>query len=184
MRVIGGTARGRRLRVPRGKAVRPTADRVRETLFNWLQGELEGAVVLDLFAGSGALGIEALSRGAGHATFVEQSRAAAAVLRENVEAVFGEDPRIRRIQSSAWGVLERPPDRAFDLVFLDPPFGHHWADRAARALEEGAWLAPGARIYVEAGVDEGPPQVPPGWEEDRAGTCGESSFHLYRRTQG
>ena len=86
MRVIGGSERGRRLQVPKGRDVRPTPDRVRETLFNWLQGEIEGAVVLDLFAGSGALGIEALSRGAGVATFVENARPALTALEANLEA--------------------------------------------------------------------------------------------------
>ncbi|MFA9461395.1 16S rRNA (guanine(966)-N(2))-methyltransferase RsmD [Thiohalorhabdus methylotrophus] len=180
MRVIGGAARGRRLRVPRGKDVRPTADRVRETLFNWLQGEVEGARVLDLFAGSGALGIEALSRGAGHATFVEQGRPALAALRDNL-TIFGEDARIRVVPASAWRFLAGTAERPFDLVFLDPPFGHQWAGRAAAALEVGGWLAPEARIYLEAGKDEGSPTVPERWREDRSGTCGASDFHLYRR---
>ncbi|MFP4615667.1 MAG: 16S rRNA (guanine(966)-N(2))-methyltransferase RsmD [Thiohalorhabdus sp.] len=180
MRVIGGQAKGRSLRVPRGRGVRPTADRVRETLFNWLQGEVEGSVALDLFAGSGALGIEALSRGADHATFVESARGAQAALRENL-ALFGEDPRIRVVSASAWRFLEGPAERPFDLVFLDPPFGHGWAARAAAVLEEGGWLAQEARIFLEVGGDEDPPAVPAGWRDDRRGSCGESAFHLYRR---
>ncbi|HKL78265.1 MAG TPA: 16S rRNA (guanine(966)-N(2))-methyltransferase RsmD [Gammaproteobacteria bacterium] len=180
MRIIGGHARGRRLQVPKGRDVRPTPDRVRETLFNWLQGELEGAAVLDLFAGSGALGLEALSRGAARVTFVENSRPALAALTANLETV-GEPPGAEVVRTSAWRFLRGAPDRPYELVFLDPPYGQGLAAQAAQALEEGGWLQARARIYVETGVEEGPPDVPAHWRQHRAGTCGEVAYRLYDR---
>jgi 16S rRNA (guanine966-N2)-methyltransferase len=176
VRVIGGSERGRRLQVPKGRDVRPTPDRVRETLFNWLQGEVDGADVLDLFAGSGALGAEALSRGAGFATFVENNRGALAALAGNVEWV---GDRCEIVRASAWRFLERPPARRYDLVFLDPPYGRGWAARAAQRLQAGGWLAPHAVVYVETGADEGAPDVPAGWDLRREGTAGDVAYRLY-----
>ena len=178
MRVIGGSERGRRLQVPKGRDVRPTPDRVRETLFNWLQGEVAGAAVLDLFAGSGALGIEALSRGAAVATFVEGARPALSALEANL-APFSDGDRAEVVRTSAWPYLDRPPARRYHLVFLDPPYGRGWAARAARRLEAGGWLAPGAAIYVETGADEPAPKVPPTWEQRREGRCGEVAYRLF-----
>ncbi len=180
MRVIGGSERGRRLRAPKGRDVRPTPDRVRETLFNWLQGELEGVTALDLFAGSGALGIEALSRGAGQVTFVESARPALAALQENL-TLFGRDSRIRLVRASAWQFLAGFPERAFELVFLDPPYGRGWVLRAGQTLEGGGWLTPAAWVYVEAGREEDPVPVPENWQPYREGTCGEVAYRLYRR---
>ena len=179
MRVIGGSERGRRLQVPRGRDVRPTPDRVRETLFNWLQGEIEGAAVLDLFAGSGALGIEALSRGAAVATFVESTRPALAALEANL-APFAETGRAEVVRASAWRCLDQAPARRYHLVFLDPPYGRGWAARAAERLAAGGWLAPGAAVYVETGTDEGTPAVPRNWRLRREGTCGEVAYRLYQ----
>ena len=182
MRVIAGDLKGRRLHVPAGKAVRPTPDRVRETLFNWLQGEVAGAAVLDLFAGSGALAIEALSRGADSARLVEQDRGAVAALRANVTLLAAPE-RVHVDRASAWSVLERPAPGVFHLVFLDPPYGRGWPARAAAALEAGGWLAADARIYVEAGTDEPPPEMPAAWCEDRSGRCGDVAYRLYRRSE-
>ena len=119
MRVVGGSARGRRLRAPAGRSVRPTSDRAREAIFNALQsrGGVEGARVVDLFAGSGALGIEALSRGAASATFVERDRAAAGVVRENL-AALGLDGRVVVADAVAFAVREG----GFDVAFADPPY--------------------------------------------------------------
>ena len=180
MRVIGGSARGRRLQVPRGRDVRPTPDRVRETLFNWLQGDLDGVTALDLFAGSGGLGIEALSRGAGHVTFVENGRPALAALQENL-TFFGGDGRVRMVRASAWQFLAGRPERAFELVFLDPPYGRGWVSRAGDLLESGGWLTPAAWIYVESARDEDPVPVPENWQPHREGTCGEVAYRLYHR---
>ncbi|MEF8982067.1 RsmD family RNA methyltransferase, partial [Thiohalorhabdus sp.] len=115
MRVIGGSERGRRLQVPKGREVRPTPDRVRETLFNWLQGEVEGTAALDLFAGSGALGIEALSRGAAVATFAENARPALAALEANL-ASLTDSGRSEVVRVPVWRYLKQAPARSYHLV--------------------------------------------------------------------
>ncbi|MEF8793433.1 MAG: 16S rRNA (guanine(966)-N(2))-methyltransferase RsmD [Thiohalorhabdus sp.] len=179
MRVIGGSERGRRLQVPKGREVRPTPDRVRETLFNWLQGEVEGTAALDLFAGSGALGIEALSRGAAVATFAENARPALAALEANL-ASLTDSGRSEVVRVPVWRYLKQAPARSYHLVFLDPPYGRGWAARAAHRLETGGWLAPGAAIYVETGADESAPEVPATWGQRREGRCGEVAYRLFR----
>jgi len=158
MRVIGGSARGRRLRAPQGQRTRPTADRVREALFDLLAGYCSGARVLDLFAGTGALGIEALSRGAESALFVERAPEPLSALRQNLEACgFAERAEVRRgdalriVDSIARG------GAGFDLVFLDPPYGRGLGRTALAALAQSDLLAGGARVIVESGTDEGEP---------------------------
>jgi 16S rRNA (guanine966-N2)-methyltransferase len=149
VRVIAGCLRGRRLRVP-SAGVRPTADRVREALFARL-GDLEGARVLDLYAGSGALGIEALSRGAVSAVFVERASAVAAVLRGNLH-VLELECRSELIRGDAPGRVRRLAEagRRFDLVFVDPPYARRdELERALRAIATSGILAPGARVVVE-----------------------------------
>src|SRR5215210_8563424 len=149
MRVIAGTYKGRRLQAPAGAATRPTADRVREALFSILGARVEGARVLDLFAGSGALGLEALSRGAAEATFVDSSAAAVRAVRANLEALGGE-AEVRR--EDALRFLHASPGKArhYDLVLLDPPYG--LAERLGRELSEAlpAVLAPAALVISES----------------------------------
>jgi len=151
MRVIAGTLGGRRLRAPAGRATRPTSDRVREALFSML-GELDGARVLDLFAGSGALGIEALSRGAAHAVFVERDAGAAAVLRENLRALGVGPERAELRHADARAALRHASasGETYDLVFIDPPYGEAstWSPRLAALLPE--LLAPGGRAVAES----------------------------------
>ncbi|MGH6717934.1 MAG: 16S rRNA (guanine(966)-N(2))-methyltransferase RsmD [Alphaproteobacteria bacterium] len=158
MRVIGGRHRGRRIAAPPGPAVRPTADRVREALFNILvhgglvPGGLDGARVLDLFAGSGALGLEALSRGAAHVTFVERESAAIGAITRNL-AAFGEMSRATVLARDA----TRPGGRVglpVTLAFVDPPYGQGLALQALARLAAGAWLAAGALVVVETAVRE------------------------------
>jgi len=159
MRIVGGKHRGRRLLAPPGETVRPTSDRAREALFNILShGRLapEGvpfadAVVLDAFAGTGALGLEALSRGAAEALFIEQDRAALVILRRNI-AALGEDARARIIASDA----TRPPraPSACGLAFLDPPYRSGLAAAALAALDASGWLMPGALAILELGARE------------------------------
>jgi len=159
MRVIAGSVRGHRLRGVRGRRVRPTADRVREGLFSMLQSrvDLDGARVLDLFSGTGALGIEALSRGAGETVFVEQGRAALPVLRANLEACgFGCRAEVRQQPvQRALRELEKA-ERDFDGVLLDPPYNRGLLASTLEVLAESALLRAGAWIVGEGHVDETP----------------------------
>jgi 16S rRNA (guanine966-N2)-methyltransferase len=152
MRIVGGRWRGRALKAPPSQAVRPTADRLRESLFNILvhayANPIEGARVLDLFAGTGALGIEALSRGAAFALFVDDGLESRALLRSNVEALgLGGTTRIFRRDASKLGPAH--PVAPFSLVFADPPYGKGLAEKALASARDGGWLTDGALIVVE-----------------------------------
>lgn len=151
MRVIGGAERGRRLRAPRGLRTRPTADRVREALFDILGPAIRGMRVLDLFAGTGAVGIEALSRGAARAVFVERDREALRVLRANLAALGLDRARARVVAGDALASLPAlgRSEAPFDLVFADPPYAGDLAARARAALAGGGLLAAGARLVVQ-----------------------------------
>jgi len=151
LRIIGGTWRGRRLRFPPSPEIRPTPDRVRETLFNWLAARVPGARCLDLFAGSGALGLEALSRGASHVTFVERDLAAAHEISARLTEWGARGANVEH--SDARRFLEQTPSAPFDIVFLDPPFASTLVDETAARLEQGGWLADNALIYVESPAD-------------------------------
>jgi 16S rRNA (guanine966-N2)-methyltransferase len=175
LRIIGGTWRGRKLRFPAGADIRPTPDRVRETLFNWLGAAVQGARCLDLFAGSGALGLEALSRGAAHVTFVERDAAAAQALRLLLREWQARDARVERADALHYLAGEARP---FDLVFLDPPFGADLLGRAAASLEERHWLQGSARIYLECAARDGLPSLPAAWRLLKAKQAGEVGYHL------
>ena len=178
LRIIGGRHRGRRLQFPAGVEIRPTPDRVRETLFNWLQPRIAAARVLDLFAGSGALGLEAMSRGAAHVTFVERDRRAAAAI-ESLLKEWGEaSGEVICGDALAW--LKRPTGIApFDIVFLDPPYDADLLGESASALAEGGRLAPDARVYLERRAREPMAALPAGWRELREGRAGEVGYHLF-----
>lgn len=178
--MIGGAHRGRKLHFPNVPGLRPTADRVRETLFNWLQGELYGRRVLDLFAGSGALGIEALSRDAGRVQFVERSRDAAQQLRENLNLLnAGERAQLSQSDAQRW--LQQTPSEPFDLVLLDPPFADRLLGKIAQQLEAQPWLADGAWIYIEQDAQHPWPDLPSGWQLHREGKAGQAVFRLFKR---
>jgi 16S rRNA (guanine966-N2)-methyltransferase len=152
MRVVGGSLRGRTLAAPKSQQIRPTADRLRESLFNILThaygDPITGARVLDLFAGTGALGIEALSRGAAFALFVDDGAEARALLRENVATLgLGGTSRVFRRDATKLGPAH--PVEPFSLVFLDPPYGRGLAEQALAAARDGGWLLPDALIVVE-----------------------------------
>lgn len=150
MRIIAGAWRGRVINAPPGQATRPTADPVRETLFSMLAsrlGPLEDLRVADLFAGSGALGFEALSRGAASVTFVETDAAAAAVIRSNA-AKLGASDRIRVLSASA---LSLPAAEPFDLIFADPPYAEGAGSKLVEAVDQAKWLAPGGWLSIETG---------------------------------
>ena len=137
MRVTGGESRGRRIKMPRN--IRPTQGRVKEAVFNIVAAQVEGARVLDLFAGSGAIGIEALSRGAAHVTFVDREERGLAILRQNLDALgFKQRAQIVRADVARW--IEASPDelRAADLIFLDPPYGDAVFDRALQAIDSSS----------------------------------------------
>ena len=167
MRIVGGALRGRTLLAPRSQAIRPTADRLRESLFNILvhgYGDpVSGARALDLFAGTGAFGLEAISRGAAFALFVDQSAEARALIRANVEALgLGGVTRIFRRDATRLGPAH--PLEPFALVFLDPPYGKGLAEKALVSARDGDWLAPGALIVVEEAADAAF-MAPAGFEE-------------------
>ena len=175
LRIIGGEWRGRRIRFAARPGIRPTPDRVRETLFNWLAPVVEESRCLDLFAGSGALGFEALSRGADVATFVESDRLAAERLRETISKLGTECAVVVEADALRW--LDGPP-QLFDLVFLDPPFASGLLAKAFAKLDSGGWLSPGARVYLEAPAKDGPPPLPAGWTLHRSGKAGAVGYHL------
>ncbi|MGQ0836916.1 MAG: 16S rRNA (guanine(966)-N(2))-methyltransferase RsmD [Gammaproteobacteria bacterium] len=180
LRIIGGTWRSRRLRFPSAPEIRPTPDRVRETLFNWLAPRIAGARCLDLFAGSGALGLEALSRGASRVVFVERERQAAAELRRLLHEWDARGGTLVRADAQRFlaGVAE-----PFDVVFLDPPFtSRELLSGVAARLETGGWLAPRALIYVECAAREGLPELPSSWKAAKTGRAGEVGYHLLERT--
>jgi 16S rRNA (guanine966-N2)-methyltransferase len=176
LRIIAGRWRGRRFRFP-PLTIRPTPDRVRETLFNWLQTRIEGARCLDLYAGSGALGLEALSRGAASVVFVEQQRAAVQALQALLSEWQASGASVLCTDAHRY-LAGTPPQGGFNIVFLDPPYDSAELARAAAALEHG-WLAEGARLYLEHSRAAPLPQLPERWRELRSGTAGEVGYHLF-----
>lgn len=165
MRIVSGEFRGKTLAAPRGEATRPTSDRARQAIFNilehapWSDGVREKRVI-DLFAGSGALGFEALSRGAAFCLFVETDEAARGAIRENVDAMglFGRT-RVHRRDATQLGVRPGADGPAFDLAFLDPPYAKGLGETALARLAQGGWLAPGATVVFERAAAEGPFEV-------------------------
>jgi 16S rRNA (guanine966-N2)-methyltransferase len=165
-RIIAGEAGGRRLAVPAGEAVRPTSDRVKESVFSALgPGRLVGARVLDLYAGSGALGLEALSRGAAEALLVDRDQAAARAIRANIETLGFEDRAVLRQTPVATLLAGPPPGDPFDLALLDPPYDTPAADVEAvlRLVVEGEWVTPHTTLVVERAANSSPLTWPAGW---------------------
>jgi 16S rRNA (guanine966-N2)-methyltransferase len=181
LRIIGGAWRGRRFRFPDVPDIRPTPDRVRETLFNWLGRDVQQSRCLDLFAGSGALGLEALSRGAASVLFVEQVAVAMQDLQERLTEWKASGATVVRSDALQFLRAERDRGDTFDIVFLDPPFTQDLLPAAARLLEERGWLAREALIYVEAPAREALPPLPVGWRQMKAKQAGEVGYHLYAR---
>ena len=175
-RIIAGAWRRRKLHFPALPGIRPSPDRVRETLFNWLRDRVEGARCLDLFAGSGALGLEALSRGANSVTFVDRERQAVEAIRAHLELLGASGGEA--VQSDAFAWLTQPP-RPFDIVFLDPPFDAGLLPNLCTRLGEG-WLKPTSLIYMEY-AEESPPEVPAGWRILRESRAGRVGFRLLER---
>jgi 16S rRNA (guanine966-N2)-methyltransferase len=178
LRIVGGGWRGRRVHFPDSPGLRPTPDRVRETLFNWLQFSLAGARCLDLFAGSGALGIEALSRAAREVVFVDEAAAVAESLREELERLDG-TARGRVVQTTAARYLGTPGE-PFDLIFLDPPFGQDALAEPIALIEAGGWIKPGGAVYLESERQAGAPLLPAGWDLVKSKSAGEVGYYLAR----
>lgn len=179
VRIIGGVWRSRLLEFPETAPVRPTPDRVRETVFNWLAPYLPGAACLDLFAGSGAFGFEVLSRGAARAVLVEQDANAVAALRNNRDRLQAGGAEI--VHADAVHFLSGPV-QAFDVVFVDPPYASGLLEHCTRLLEERGWIRPGGFIYLEAREGEIPP-LPPDWQLLRSKSAGQVGYHLCRRIE-
>ena len=180
VRIIAGRWRGRRLAVEDEPDVRPTPDRVRETLFNWLAPDLPGARCLDLFAGSGALGFESVSRGAAEAVLVDRSRAVCDRLREECARLDAADS-VSVIEADALGWLTRRPTGTgapFDIAFVDPPHRLEVHREVAIRLVEHGWLAPTARVWFEVVRRREPPDLPAGWTFLKSGRAGEVRYHL------
>jgi 16S rRNA (guanine966-N2)-methyltransferase len=176
LRIIGGEHRGRRLQfTDQNGDLRPTGDRMRETLFNWLQFELRDKRVLDLFAGSGALGAEALSRGAAHAVLVEKKAERAADLSKQLKPLFGGRIFIQQADALKWLPRAEGP---FDLVFIDPPYDLGAQQPACELLIQHRLLAPNARVYVESRRSDTPPSVP--WVLEKEKVMGDAVARLYR----
>tara|TARA_B100000446_G_scaffold21525_1_gene17569 strand:- start:996 stop:1598 length:603 start_codon:yes stop_codon:yes gene_type:complete len=180
LRLIGGKWRGRKLNFPAVEGLRPTGDRIRETLFNWLMADLPGARCLDAFSGSGALGLEALSRGAQAATLVEMNPVAARQLQDNLKLLQCEQAEV--INDSCLNWLARAPENAFDVVFLDPPFQQNLWHETIALLDQRQWLKPEAAIYIET-PRKLALEVPQSWQLHREKHAGDVSYRLYYRQQ-
>jgi 16S rRNA (guanine966-N2)-methyltransferase len=180
LRVIAGHWRGRKWRFRAESGVRPTPDRVRETLFNWLAPRIVGARCLDLFAGSGALGIEALSRGAAQVCCVDTQATLLQALRKQLADWRASGHEL--IQADALRWLGEAPPRAFDLVFLDPPFASGLNEPALRLLTSRPWLAAGAWIYLEQNAADPLPALPAGWAPRKSGRAGAVGYYLLHAT--
>lgn len=178
LRIVGGLWRGRSIDFPAIDAIRPSPDRVRETLFNWLQTHIVGARCLDLFAGSGALGIEALSRGASAVTFVDREPQVGRHLTQTLQRLGAIGATVKTEDATRF--LARTPE-PFDVIFLDPPFASTLLQAVFARLPEG-WLAPEAHIYVECPADTPLPPLAEGWSVYRSKQAGQVGYHLLRVT--
>ncbi len=178
-RIIGGVWRSRRLTFAAVDGVRPTPDRVRETVFNWLREYTEGARCLDLFAGSGAFGFEALSRGAAHVVMVDCDTRVIRQLQDNA-MLLGATQAVT-ITSRAIDYLQRQPER-FDVVFLDPPYQSVTLEQCCAQLEQRGWLSPLAYIFIETHSAAELPPLPPNWQLLRSKKAGQVGYHLLERT--
>ncbi|HEV7433007.1 MAG TPA: 16S rRNA (guanine(966)-N(2))-methyltransferase RsmD [Steroidobacteraceae bacterium] len=177
LRIIAGQWRGRRWKFPEAE-IRPTSERIRETLFNWLQSRVSGRRCLDLYAGSGALGLEALSRGAAHCVFVDQNAQAIAAIGDVLREWGAGSEAAELLHCRAEQYLKRAA-RPFDLVFLDPPFAGAALAEVATQLQAKGWLSPGCLVYFEHPRMAPLPALAEGWEPLRDGVAGAVGYDLY-----
>ena len=178
LRIVAGIWRSRLLEIADVPGLRPTAERIRETVFNWLTPHLAGARCLDLFAGTGALGLEALSRGAAEAVFVETSPLAASTLQKNIAALEATEATVRR--ADAVNYVQHPGTDQFDIIFLDPPFADDLHGNLCKLLNESSILAADALVYIEE--DRAKPEValPPNWQTLKTKSAGNVRYSLVK----
>lgn len=180
LRIIGGQWRGRKLNFPTVDGLRPTPDRVRETLFNWLAPVIVDAHCLDLFSGSGALGFEALSRGAAHVDFVDTSNLVTQQLKLNLQTLQCNNASIHNSQALPW--LQQP-QQCYDLIFLDPPFGKNLAGDCIDAIHSQQWLKENSWVYLETSSHEPLPNIPHHWQLHREKIAGQVCYRLFKAGQ-
>ena len=178
LRIIGGQWRSRKLSFPDVVGLRPTPDRVRETLFNWLAAHIRDSRCLDLFAGSGSLGFEALSRYARHVTMVEMDKGAAQQLSKNLSTLQSQQATVIQRDALSWLADSAEP---FDIIFLDPPFRRDLLDTVCQRLEQGGWLSDEALIYIEREREGVAPQLPANWRLLKDKQAGQVCYQLYQR---
>ena len=178
IRIIGGQWRGRKLPVPESPGLRPTTDRVRETLFNWLAPSIVDASCLDCFAGSGALGLLAISRSAANATLLEMERGVAQQLQKNLATLKASNAKVVNTNTLAFLAQAGAPH---DIVFVDPPFRKGLLEETLKLLENNGWLSDEALIYIESEVENGLPPVPMNWHVYREKVAGQVAYRLYQR---
>ena len=179
LRIIGGEWRGRKLRFPDVPNLRPTPDRVRETIFNWLAPMIQGARCLDLFAGSGALGLEALSRGAAFTCFVDSHKKVTQALKTHLDLLSAND-KAEVLQMDGVKFLKAEAKK-YDLVFLDPPYHLDFMGKVVPLLETNGWLADNAILYLEIEKRQSLPELPANWQQLKDKTAGEVSYFLFQR---
>ncbi len=176
LRIIAGKWRGRKLQFPDVDGLRPTADRIRETLFNWLQPVIAGSRCLDLFAGSGALGLEALSRGAAQVTMVDRDIRVIRQLEKQVKALSAQGADCLCADGIEFLLKS---DHSYDIVFLDPPFQANLLPACIRILQQNNCLKPGSRVYIEHDRREMLPDIPANWQSSRSKRAGQVGYHLF-----
>lgn len=176
LRIVAGIWRSRILEVADVPGLRPTSERIRETLFNWLSPEIIGKRCLDLYAGTGALGLEALSRGAKSAEFVETNAQAAKILQANIASLGATAATLHRMDAKAY--LDSSAGSAFDIVFLDPPFANDNIEELCRLLADNNLLTANAQIYVEQDNRQALPELPRGWSVTKQKNAGNVRYAL------
>lgn len=179
VRIISGQWRGKRLPVADAPGLRPTTDRVKETLFNWLMHDTANSIVLDCFAGSGSLGFEALSRYAAYVTMVEKAPTLAKQLQRHVQQLQASNVEI--LNRDCLSLLQRPPQRQYSLVLIDPPFRHNLAVPCCQALEQHGWLTENALIYLETEKELALHDIPDNWQLLKENIAGQLAYRLWRR---
>ncbi|WP_225639473.1 16S rRNA (guanine(966)-N(2))-methyltransferase RsmD [Candidatus Profftia sp. (ex Adelges kitamiensis)] len=178
IRIISGLWHGRKISIPSIPGLRPTTDRIRETLFNWLTPVIYNARCLDCFSGSGVLGLEAISRQASHATLLEYNSIVAAQLKKNVALINTDKVIVQNIDTLQWLLY---PSHPYKIVFLDPPFRKNLLDKTINLLENNGWLSDNSYIYVETEVDNTTVEFPINWSVHRKKVAGQVSYSLYKR---